>query len=104
MSFLFGSKVFHFFKRFYLFIHEKHTEWEAETQAEGEAGEPDVGIDPKTPGSQPELNADAQPLSHPGAPSKVFQIQVHCIYSYSSFIFFAVAIAIAFFVVLCSII
>ena len=27
-----------FFLRFYLFIHERHTEREAETQAEGEAG------------------------------------------------------------------
>ena len=36
----FGNHVFHFFKRFYLFIHEKHTEREADTQAEGEAGSP----------------------------------------------------------------
>ena len=27
----------------------------------------DVGLDPRTPGSQPEPKADAQPLSHPGA-------------------------------------
>ena len=30
-------------------------------------GEPDVGLDPWTPGSCPELKADAQPLNHPGA-------------------------------------
>ena len=44
----------------------------AETQAEGEAGsmqEPDVGLDPRTPGSQPELKADSQSLSHPGTPN-----------------------------------
>ena len=35
-------------------------------------GEPDVGLDPRTPGSQPELKADAQPLSHPDAPVPVF--------------------------------
>ena len=29
--------------------------------------EPDVGLDPR-PGSQPELKADTQPLSHPGIP------------------------------------
>ena len=29
-------------------------------------GEPDVGLDPRTPGSHPELKANAQPLSHPG--------------------------------------
>ena len=28
--------------------------------------EPDVGLDPRTPGSRPELKADAPPLSHPG--------------------------------------
>ena len=51
-----------FFKRFYLFIHERHTKKEAETQAEGEAGssrEPNVGLDPGTPGSRPEPKADA---------------------------------------------
>ena len=32
------------------------------------AEEPDVGLDPITPGSRPELEADAQPLCHPGAP------------------------------------
>ena len=30
--------------------------------------EPDAGLDPGTPGSHPELKADAQLLSHPGAP------------------------------------
>ena len=30
-------------------------------------GEPNVGLDPRTLGSQPEPKADAQPLSHPGA-------------------------------------
>ena len=28
--------------------------------------EPDVGLDPGTPGSRPEPKADTQPLSHPG--------------------------------------
>ena len=31
------------------------------------AGEPDVGLDPRTPGSRPEPKADAQSLGHPGA-------------------------------------
>ena len=46
-------------------------EREAETQAEGEAGssrEPDVGLDPRTPGSGPGPKAGAKPLSHPGIP------------------------------------
>ena len=42
-------------------------EREAETEAEGEADScrgPDMGLDPGTLGSRPELKADAQPLSH----------------------------------------
>ena len=31
--------------------------------------DPDAGLDPGTPGSCPEPKADAQPLSHPGAPA-----------------------------------
>ena len=54
--------IFIFFKD--LFIHERHTERErerereAETQPEGEAEsmlEPDVGFDPRSPGSHPGL-------------------------------------------------
>ena len=66
-----AEDAFVFFK--ILFIHERNTEREAETQAEGEAGspltkEPNAGLDPRTPGSHPELKTDAQPLSPPGAP------------------------------------
>ena len=49
----------------------RDTEREAETQAEGEAGscrEPDVELNPRTPGSRPELKADTQSLSHSGVP------------------------------------
>ena len=46
----------------YLFIHSRYREGEreAETQAEGEAGfmqEPNVGLDPGSPGSGPGLKA-----------------------------------------------
>ena len=34
--------------------------------------EPDVGLDPGTPGSRPELKAGPQPLSHPGVPRVYF--------------------------------
>ena len=37
--------------------------------------EPNGELDPRTPGSHPELKADAQPLSHPGAP----QISFHTV-------------------------
>ena len=61
-----------FLKKSFIYLFTRDTQREAETQAEGEAGslrggEPDVGLDPRTPGSPPELKADAQPLSHPGA-------------------------------------
>ena len=46
-------------------------EREAETQAEGEVGsmhwEPDVGLDPGSPGSRPGPKAGAKPLCHPGS-------------------------------------
>ena len=46
---------------------------EREREAEGEAGsmhrEPDVGFDPKSPGSRPGPKAGAKPLSHPGIPN-----------------------------------
>ena len=49
---------------------------EAETQAEGEAGsihrEPDVGLDPGSPGSRPGSKAGAKPLRHPGIPHYSF--------------------------------
>ena len=50
-----------------------HTEREAETQAEGEAGsmhrEPDVGLDPGSPGLRPGPKAGAKLLRHPGIPT-----------------------------------
>ena len=58
-----------FFKDFiYLFI---DTQREAETQTEGKAGSPweaQCGTQSRTPGSCPEPEADAQPLSPPGVP------------------------------------
>ena len=36
--------------------------------------EPDVGLNPGTPGSFPGLKADVQLLSHPGVPQKDFQM------------------------------
>ena len=55
-----------FFLRFYLFIHEKNRERQRHRQREKQAPcrKPDVGLDPRTPGSPPELKADAQPLNH----------------------------------------
>ena len=55
-----------YFLGFYLFIHDRHRERQRHRQREKQApcGEPNVGLDPRTPGSRPELKADTQPLSH----------------------------------------
>lgn len=42
--------------------------WQREKQAP--CGELDVGLDPRILGSCPEPKADAQTLSHPGAPRR----------------------------------
>ena len=39
--------------------------------------EPNVGLDPGSPGSCPELKADTQPLSHPGIPNVLKCYRVH---------------------------
>ena len=60
-------------KRFYLFIHKRQRERQRHRQREkAPRGEPDAELDSRTPGSQPELKADAQPLSHPGVPNIAF--------------------------------
>ena len=53
----------------------RDTEREAETQAEGEAGpmqEPDVGLDPGSPGSGPGLKAALNCWATPAAPFPYF--------------------------------
>ena len=59
----------------------RDTHREAETQAEGEAGsmhrEPDMGLDPGSPGSRPGPKAGAKPLRHPGIPIYLFMIVTH---------------------------
>ena len=57
----------------------RHTQREEETQAEGETGslgKPDVGLNPRTQGSQPEPKADIQALRYPGALTPAFEIHV----------------------------
>ena len=64
-----GIICFIFKKIFYLFIHERHTEKSRHRHREKQAscGDPDAGLDHRTPGSCPEPEADAQPLCHSGA-------------------------------------
>ena len=69
-----------FFLKIYLFIPERHRERQRHRQREKQAPcrEPDVGLDPETPGSRPEPKVDAKPLSHPGVPtSEVSQLFSH---------------------------
>ena len=58
-----------------MIVTEREREREAETQAEGEAGpmhrEPDVGLDPGSPGLRPGPKAGTKPLRHPGIPYPV---------------------------------
>ena len=56
----------------------RDTERQRHRQREKQApyGGPDVGLNPGTPGSCPELKADAPPLSHPGVPRIVFRMNV----------------------------
>ena len=65
-----GRRVFIFFKIFiYLFMKDTHRKRQRHRQREKEApcGEPDVGLNPRTLGSQSDPKADTQPLSHPDA-------------------------------------
>ena len=45
-----------------------HTEGERQREKQAPCREPDVGLDPGTPGSCPGPKADTKPLSHPGIP------------------------------------
>ena len=61
---------FYFFKDLmYLFMRERHSERQRHRQREKQAPcrEPNVGLDPRTLGSCPELKAAAQLLSHADA-------------------------------------
>ena len=62
-----------FFLRFYIFIHERHRgagQRPRQRAKQAPCREPDVGLDPRIPGSCPELKAGTKPLSHPGIPPK----------------------------------
>ena len=65
------------FKDFILFIHETQRESQRHRKREKQAPcrELDEGPNPRTPGSHPEPEADAQLLSHPGAPIAVLLFQ-----------------------------
>ena len=61
-----------------LFIHEKERERERQRHRQREKQaprrEPDMGLDPWTPGSCPGLKEGSKPLSHPGIPRCSFYL------------------------------
>ena len=81
------QNLFFFFKILFIYSWETQRERQRHRQREKQApwGDPDVGLNPRIPGSRPEPKADAQPLSHPGAPYKTLLNQNNC--SSSFFIF-----------------
>ena len=52
---------------------QRHRQRHRQREKQAPCREPDVGLDPRTPGSCSEPKADAQPLSHPGAPPSLFK-------------------------------
>ena len=56
------SEIQDFFKRFYLFIRERHTERQRQAEREGgPCGDPNRGLDPRTPDHAliPQIHPDA---------------------------------------------
>ena len=52
----------------YLFMRDIKRQRHRQREEQALCGEPDVRLDPRTPGSRFVPKVDAQPLSHPGAP------------------------------------
>ena len=69
----------YFFLRFYLFIHEQHRERQRHRQREKQAPcrEPDVGLDPMSPGSCPGLKAALNLWATQAAPLLIFDSDVN---------------------------
>ena len=71
-------EIYLFFLRFYLFIHDREKERQREKQAP--CREPEVGLDPRTPGLCLQPKAGAKPRSHPGIP-RFFFLKISFIHS-----------------------
>ena len=72
--------LFFFFLRFYLFMRDTERQRHRQRKKQAPCEKPDVGLDPRTPGSWPEPKADAQPLSHPGSPRVKSFFSLHLIW------------------------
>ena len=49
-------------------MRERERQGNRQREKQAPCREPDVGLDPRTPGSCPGLKAGVKPLSHPGIP------------------------------------
>ena len=87
-------KILFFANILFIYSWEAHRERQRHKQREKQAacGEPDVGLDLRTPESRPEPKADAQPLSHPGAPT--FKILLHIMLFSADFLFYLLLLSI----------
>ena len=77
-----------FFKdSIYLFMRHTHKQRQRHRQRKKQAPcrEPDVGLDPRTPGSHPEPKAEAQPLSYPGVPTFTLKMEYRKWYDKSNY-------------------
>ena len=68
VSFEFLSLFFFFYIKilFYSWKTQRERQRHREREKQAPCREPNVGLNPRIPGSHPELKADTQPLSHPG--------------------------------------
>ena len=67
---------FFFFKDFiYLFLRGGWRQRHRQRKKQAPCGDPDVGLDPRSPGSGPGAEGSAKPLSHPGCPMTGFLIK-----------------------------
>ena len=65
-----------FLKIVFIYVFMRDTDRQRQREKQAPRREPNVGLDPRTPGSCPEPKADAQPLSHPGIPCGSFLMGV----------------------------
>ena len=68
LTYLFNFFVVVVLDFIYLLMRDTERQRHRQREKRAPCREPSVGLDPWTPGSRPELKADAQMLSHPGIP------------------------------------
>ena len=56
---------------------ERERQRHRQREKQAPCGEPNAGLNPRTPGSQPEPKADVQPPSHAGVPGILLLRYIH---------------------------